>query len=115
MVDVANIAEADALVSSGKSHTRNWLVGRRGKMAEKSSTTPGSSDSYVQELTKKIRKELEADLEEKVNRKVKKNVSWVLKKLGEANPDLNLDVGDFCVTTTSDEDDIVTLVTPTTD
>ena len=75
MVDAGNIAEADALVSGGKSHTRNWLVGRRGKMAEKSPTTPGSSDSYVQELTKKIRQELEADLEEKVNRKVKENVS----------------------------------------
>ena len=77
MVDAGNIAEADALVSGGKSHKRNWLVGRRGKMAEKSPTTPGSSHSYVQELTKKIRKELEADLEAKVNKKVKENVSWV--------------------------------------
>ena len=48
-------------------------------MAEKSPTTPGSLDSYVQELTKNIRQELEADLEEKVNRKVKENMSWVLK------------------------------------
>ena len=64
MVDAGNIAEADALVSGGKRHTRNWLVGRRGKLAEKSPITPGSSDSYVQELTKK-RQQLEADLEEK--------------------------------------------------
>ena len=54
MVDAGNIAEADALVSGGKRHTRNWLVGRRGKLAEKS-PNPGSLDSYVQELTKKIR------------------------------------------------------------
>ena len=115
MVDAGNIAEADALVSGGKRHTRNWLVGRRGKLAEKS-PNPGSLDSYVQELTKKIRQELEADLEEKVNRKVKENVSWVLKKLGEANPDLNLNVGDLCVTTTSDEDaDNCTPSTPATD
>ena len=65
----------------------------------------------MQELTIKIRQELEADLEEKVNTKVKENVSLVLKNLSEANPDLNLDVGDFCVTTTSDEDDIGTPVT----
>ena len=51
MVDAGNIAEADALVSGGKRHTRNWLVGRRGKSAERS-PNPGSLDSYVQELTK---------------------------------------------------------------
>ena len=50
-----------------------------------------------------------------MNRKVKENVSWVLKKLGEANPDLNLDVGDLCVTTTSDENDIGTPAIPTTE
>lgn len=110
MVDVGNIAEADAVVSGGKSHGRNWLVGRRGKMLEKNPTS-APTDSYVQELTKKIKQDLEADLEAKVNRKVKENVSWVLKKLGEANPDLNLDVGDFCVTTTSDDDDTGTPAT----
>ena len=80
MADAGNIAEAYALVSGGKSNTRNWLVGRRGKMAVKSPTIPGSSDRYVQELIKKIRQELEADLEEKVNKKVKENMSLVLKK-----------------------------------
>ena len=107
MVDAGNIAEADAIVSGRKSHGRNWLVGRRGKMSEKNPTDPAPTYSYVQELTAKIRQELEADLEAKVNRKVKENVSWVLKKLCEANPNLNLNVGDFSVTT-SDEDDIGT-------
>lgn len=107
MVDAGNIAEADAIVSAGrKRQWRNWLVGRRGKMPEKNQAP---TDSYVQELTAKIRQELEADLDARVNRKVKESVSWLLKKLVEANPDLNLDVLDFGGT--SDEDDTGTPAT----
>ena len=32
-------------------------------------------------------------------------MAWMLKKLGEANPGMNIDVGDFCATESSDHDE----------
>ncbi|KAL6546384.1 hypothetical protein OROMI_022105 [Orobanche minor] len=31
-------------------------------------------------------------------------LTWVLKKLGDANPDLKLDIGEFCATVSSEDD-----------
>ncbi|XP_074377422.1 uncharacterized protein LOC141718948 [Apium graveolens] len=104
LVDSGNIVEANAMVSGGKKHGRTWLVGRQGQKSVETSTLAGK-DNYVQEMTLKIRQELEADLEAKVNLKVKENMSWLMQKLGEANPGLKLDVGDFCATLSSDQDD----------
>lgn len=111
MVNEGKIDEANAVVAGGKTHGRNWLVGRQGKKLEKKSTS-APTDGYVQELTTKIRQELEADLEAKVNRKVKENMSFMLTKLGEANPDLNFNLGDFCPIASSDQDDNGTPITP---
>lgn len=104
MVDSGRIAEADALVSGGKAHGRTWLVGRQGQKSAKNST-PAPVDASVQELTTRIRQELEVDLEAKVNTKVKENMSWLLKRLAEANPDLKIDITDFCATASSDQED----------
>ncbi|KAL6523205.1 hypothetical protein OROGR_016808 [Orobanche gracilis] len=59
---------------------------------------------YVDELTTKIKLGLEIELEAKVNKKVQENLTWVLKKLGDANPDLKLDIGEFCATVSSEDD-----------
>lgn len=104
MVEAGRVDEANAMVSGGKDHGRNWLVGRCGKKAGTSSA-PAPTNNSVEELTTKIRQDIEAELEAKVNRKVQENMSWLLKKLGEANPDLKLDIPDFCATASSDQDD----------
>ncbi|KAL6551373.1 hypothetical protein OROMI_021861 [Orobanche minor] len=97
-----NQAEADAMVSHDKEHGRNWLVGRGGKSS--GTKVHASSSHYVDELTTKIKLDLETELEAKVNKKVQENLTWVLKKLSDANPDLKLDIGEFCVTVSSEDD-----------
>ena len=52
-------------------------------------------------------------MEAKVNRKVQENMTWYLKKLGEANPTLKFDIGDFCATFSSDQDETDTPMTLT--
>ncbi|KAK1397428.1 hypothetical protein POM88_007291 [Heracleum sosnowskyi] len=104
LVDAGKIAEANALVVGGKTHGQNWLVGRQGKKCVKNST-PAPTENYVQELTTKRRQDLEADLEAKVDQKVQENMSLMLKKLREANPDFNFDIGPLSATPTSGQDD----------
>ncbi|KAK1354733.1 hypothetical protein POM88_047989 [Heracleum sosnowskyi] len=77
-------------------------------------TPPAPTDSYVQELTKKIRQEVAVEVEAKVNqkvcaevdgkinRKVQDNLTLAIKKLAEANPTLNVDIGEICATISSD-------------
>lgn len=56
----------------------------------------------MDDLTAKIKQELKVEFD----KKLQNNMSMLLKKLGEANPDLNLDLGDFsCCATMSSEDD----------
>ncbi|KAL6569772.1 hypothetical protein OROMI_014286 [Orobanche minor] len=105
LVNAGKIAEANALVHGGKPHGRNWLVGRKGKKPTYDTTPAAPSDQYVQELSAKIKQDLEADLEAKVNVKVKENMSWMLKKLRDANPSLKFDITDLCATASSDQDD----------
>ncbi|KAK1371200.1 hypothetical protein POM88_037292 [Heracleum sosnowskyi] len=106
----------DELVSGAKkSHGRGWLIGRHDPKCLKTSTSaPAPTDSYVQELTKKIRQEVAVEVEAKVNqkvcaevdgkinRKVQDNLTLALKKLAEANPTLNVDIGEICATISSD-------------
>ncbi|KAL6541304.1 hypothetical protein OROHE_011012 [Orobanche hederae] len=40
-------------------------------------------------------------------------ITWFLKKLGEANPTLKFDIGDFCPTFSSDQDESGTPITQT--
>ncbi|KAL6520064.1 hypothetical protein OROHE_017207 [Orobanche hederae] len=77
-------------------------------------SAPTPTDSYVQELTKKIRQEVVVEVEAKLNQKVcaevdgkinqkfQDNLTLVLKKLVEANPILNVDIGEICATISSD-------------
>lgn len=76
-----------------------------------SESATADPDPYLVDLTGKIRGELEAELEEKVNMKVKDNLSMVLRKLAEANPGLNLDIGDLYPTVSSEDDENATPLT----
>lgn len=101
------------MISDGKSHGPSWLIGRHTKSAEVSKYAPTTS-TYIQELAAKIReniadeveakvnKKVQNEFDAKVNQKVRENLTWVLKKLGEANPDMQIDVGDLCATVCSD-------------
>ena len=95
-----------------KKNRPDWLVGRQGKVAA-STETPATPQSKVEELNAKI-SQLESEMEAKVNRKVQQNMAWLLKKLGEANPGLKVDVTDFCATVSSDGDEFGTPITPGT-
>lgn len=94
-------------------HGRNWLVGRQGTVLA-SENNPSIPDPNVDELTAKISRNLESEMEAKVNRKVQENMAWMLKKLGEANPGMKFDIGDYCATFSSDQDDNGTPITPVT-
>ncbi|WOG86504.1 hypothetical protein DCAR_0205715 [Daucus carota subsp. sativus] len=98
--------DPNLVVQRGKSKGRGWLLGRNGSRLGTSSSTadPTTQDPYVLELTNQIRQNLETELEDKVNRKVQENMAMLLKKLGEANPGMNLDVGNFCATISSEAD-----------
>ncbi|XP_063947022.1 uncharacterized protein LOC135151762 [Daucus carota subsp. sativus] len=104
--------DADVMLPGGK-HGADWLVGRKGTAValEKIHAIP---EPYVDELTAKITQNLENEMEAKVNRKVQENMAWLLKKLGEANPSMKFDIGDFCATFSSDQDENGTPITPAT-
>lgn len=105
MITSGKDGDADNMVSKDKSHGRNWLVGRGGKNARPTSTTPAPTDNYVQELASKIKQEIESEFDAKMNRKVQENNAWILKKLQDSNPELKFDITDFCATMSSDQDD----------
>ena len=96
------------MVTSYKDHGRNWLRGRPG---QSSSSAVPSDNNYVNELTAKIKHDLERELEARLNIKVQENMTMMLKRLGNANPDLKLDLGDFCPTISSEQDDTDTPLT----
>ena len=62
-------------------------------------------NSYIEELTNKIRQYLVAEVDVKVNQKVHDNLTWVLKNLGEAKPNMKIDIGQVCATFSSDTRD----------
>ncbi|KAL6553936.1 hypothetical protein OROMI_019609 [Orobanche minor] len=63
----------DELVSGAKKcHGPGWLIGRHDPKCLKTSTqasAPAPTDSYMQELTKKIRQEVIVEVEAKLNQK----------------------------------------------
>ncbi|KAL6556911.1 hypothetical protein OROHE_006787 [Orobanche hederae] len=103
--------DADAVLPDGK-HGPDWLVGRQGSLLALENT-PAIPQPSANELTAKITRDLESQMEAKVNRKVHENMTWFLKKLGEANPTLKFDIGDFCATFSSDSDESRTPITQT--
>lgn len=90
-------------------------MGRQGKTAASTETPVDPvTQSTVEELHTKIA-QLESEMEAKVNTKVQHNMAWLLKKLGEANPGLKVDIThDFCATVSSDGDQFGTPITPGT-
>ncbi|KAL6574897.1 hypothetical protein OROMI_012182 [Orobanche minor] len=103
--------DADAVLPDGK-HGPDWLVGRQGSLLALENT-PAIPQPSVDELPSKITRDLESQIEAKVNRKVQENMTWFLKKLGEANPTLKFDIGDFCAPFSSDQDETGTPITQT--
>ncbi|KAK1361061.1 hypothetical protein POM88_045535 [Heracleum sosnowskyi] len=103
-----------ALATTYKKHGLQWLLGRCVKPSKVSSSN-APTDTYVNELTTKIKQGLAAEVEEKVNqiqaevdeqvnKKVQQNLSSVLKKFGEANPKITINIEELCLTATSDDD-----------
>ena len=88
--------DPDTLLKKDK---RVWLVGRNGRNPAQSTSTAASTDQdpYVEDITAKIRQNLEKELE------ALENMAMMLKKLGEANPGMKLDIGNFCATVSSEE------------
>lgn len=99
--------DADEALPTGK-HGSDWLVGRCGE-TDGCATTPVTPQPSAGDLA-----QITQQLEAKFNRKLQDNMAWMLKKLGEANPDLKIDIGDFCATVSSDQDDNGTPITPAT-
>lgn len=52
-------------------------------------------------MTKKV----QAEVSEQVNKKVQQNLAWILKKLGEANPNITVDIEGLGAIISSDNDD----------
>ena len=52
----------------------------------------------MDEVEDMVNKKVQAEVDAKVNQKVQENITWVLKKLSEANPDMNVNLGDLCAT-----------------
>ncbi|WOG86475.1 hypothetical protein DCAR_0205682 [Daucus carota subsp. sativus] len=113
--DLSGQAEGvDELLLDGKAHGPSWLLGRCPKSANSSSS--GMKESQISELTAKIRQDVVAEMDEKlkkkvqdevdakVNKKVQENLSWVLKKLGEANPGINVNLAELCATMSTDNE-----------
>ena len=99
------------MVAGGKNHGKNWLVGRKGKIVETSSTPAPPDQIPIEELTTKIKQDLEANFEARMKQMMQENNARLLKRLGEANPQLNLNVEDFCATQSSDQDETGTPLT----
>ncbi|KAK1380994.1 hypothetical protein POM88_027738 [Heracleum sosnowskyi] len=100
----------DELLSDRK-HGPQWLLGRCVKPSKVSSSNV-PTDTYVNELTAKIKqglaaeveekvKQIQAEVDEQVNKKVQQNLTSVLKKLGEANPNITINIEEWCVTAIS--------------
>ena len=82
-----------------------------------------NTPTYVKELTTKIKEGLTSELEEKmkkvesefqdrvkkveagVDQKMQQNLAFALKKLGEANPGIKIDIEELCAIVTSENDD----------
>ena len=66
------------------------------------------TNAYVNDLRQRLVEEMEAQLESKVNQKVQENLARVLKKLGDTNPEMNINVEDLTSTIISIEIDNLT-------
>ena len=103
------------MITDGKVHGPSWLIGRSSNPSKISATAP--KGTYVQDLTSKIRESLVEEVEAKVskkmqeevdaqvNKKLQENLTQMLKKLSEANPDINVDLGELCATISTDQED----------
>ncbi|KAK1372244.1 hypothetical protein POM88_028437 [Heracleum sosnowskyi] len=60
-------------------------------------------ERYLLKLEDKV-KQIQAEVDGQVNKKVQQNLASVLKKLGEANPNITINIEELCVTPTSDDD-----------
>ncbi|KAK1401057.1 hypothetical protein POM88_000662 [Heracleum sosnowskyi] len=111
-----SIVDAPDELLSDRKHGPHWLLWRCVKPSKVSSSN-APRDTYVNELTTKIKqgvvaeveekvKQIQEEVDEQVNTKVQKNLASVIKKIGQANPNIKIDIDieELCVTATSDDD-----------
>ncbi|KAK1370727.1 hypothetical protein POM88_036819 [Heracleum sosnowskyi] len=108
---VAAGEDASELIANDKSHGREWIKGRHGKIASLASASAPVDDPFLDDVIEKIKRDLEVELEANVNKKVQNNMMMLLKKPAEANPGLNLDIAHYCATVPSEDDENTTLFT----
>lgn len=96
----------DELITNDKAHDRKWIKERHGKSTGLASIL-APTQTYLDDLIAKIRQKLEVEFEEKVNEKIQDNISLSLKKMGKANPNLNMEIGEFCDTLLSEEKKLI--------
>ncbi|KAL8099422.1 hypothetical protein AgCh_031885 [Apium graveolens] len=78
-------------ISRGKkSHAPGWLIGRHDTKSVKNATEIPAPTNLVDD-----------EVEAKVSQKVQDNLTFVLKKLVEANPGLKIDIAHICGTVSS--------------
>ena len=79
-------------------------------------STPAPTNTYIEELTTQIKQNLEVEFEAKVKKDVQEEVdsklACILKKLSEANPSFQINVGDLCAISSSDNDNGTPLTCP---
>ncbi|KAK1401064.1 hypothetical protein POM88_000669 [Heracleum sosnowskyi] len=111
-----SIVDAPDELLSDRKHGPHWLLWRCVKPS-KVSRSNAPRDTYVNELTTKIKqgvvaeveekvKQIQEEVDEQVNTKVQKNLASVIKNIGQANPNIKIDIDieELCVTATSDDD-----------
>ncbi|KAL6522453.1 hypothetical protein OROMI_031608 [Orobanche minor] len=85
------------LLLDGKAHGPSWLIGRCVNFGKCS--TSGTIRQEVVEMEEKLKK-VQEEVDAQVN-KVQENLTWVLKKLGEVNPSININLVELCRTISS--------------
>ncbi|KAL6529063.1 hypothetical protein OROHE_014807 [Orobanche hederae] len=90
------------LLLDGKAHGPSWLIGRCVNSG-KCSTSGTIRQEVVDEMEEKLKKKVQ-EVDAQVNKKVQENLTWVLKKLGEVNPRININLVELCRTISSNND-----------
>ncbi|WCJ37370.1 hypothetical protein M5689_018515 [Euphorbia peplus] len=92
----ANNESVEQLIRGDVAHGPTWLDGRHGRpQISKKHSRENTSDSYVEDLTAKIKYNLEREMEEKMDKRLKETLTLILKKLAKDNPNLKIDLEDI--------------------
>lgn len=79
------------------------LMDRLGWLGHMPKLRNSSSEAYIQQLATKLRKQVTDEIKDKVNLKVQASLARVLKMLGDANPNFNINIENLCNTSTEED------------